>query len=447
MPFISNTDAEREKMLRAIGVERFEDLLAAIPTELRMQGEFALEPPYAEMDITRRVGVLADRNLASCRANSYLGAGVYEHFVPSAVDHIVIRPEFLTAYTPYQAEVSQGTLQAIYEYQSLICELTGMEIANAGMYDGATAVAEAILMAARESKKMKAVIAGTINPTYLDVIRTYTGGIEMNLVVVPPKNGTMDPADVAAAIDAETACLVVQTPNFYGCLEDMAALEPLIHAQKKALFVAVVDPVSLPMLNAPAEYKADVVVGEGQALGNKMNFGGPLFGFFASRIPLARQMPGRIVGATVDTDGKRAFALTLQPREQHIRRAKATSNICSNQALASLASAVHMTLMGPQGMRDVAGHCLSKAHYLAERILALPGFAMAFDKPFFKEFVVNTPIPPAEIIGKLRRKRIFPGLDLAPWGVENALLVAVTETKTRAQLDQFVENLAEVTRG
>jgi glycine dehydrogenase subunit 1 len=397
------------------------------------------------MEIARCISHLADRNIASCRANSFLGAGVYEHFVPSAVDHIVIRPEFLTAYTPYQAEVSQGTLQAIYEYQSLICALTGMEIANAGMYDGASAVAEAILMAARETKKFKAIIAGSINPVYLDVIRTYTAGVGMEIVSVPTPNGTLDSETLP--IDDATACLVVQTPNFYGCLEDMAVLGEKIHAHKKALFIAVVDPLSLPVLNAPCEYNADIVVGEGQSLGNKMNFGGPLFGFFASRLSLARQMPGRIVGASLDTDGKRAFCLTLQPREQHIRRAKATSNICSNQSLASLAATVFMTLMGPEGMREVASQSMAKAHYLAGKITAIPGFKMAFDRPFFKEFAVKTPIPASEIVAKLHEKQIFPGLDLTAKGVDSTLLIAVTEMKTRAQMDELVKALEEVVRG
>jgi len=444
MPFISNTDKERKEMLTAIGVENFEDLLKDIPDKFIHREPCCLEKSLSEMEITSRINELASNNISTDDANSFLGAGVYDHFIPAAVDHIISRPEFLTAYTPYQAEVSQGTLQYIYEYQTLICELTGMEISNAGMYDGASAAAEAILMAVRKTKKFRAIIVGTINPLYLQVIKAYTEGVEIELIIIPEKNGLLDLEILKETIDDETACVLVQTPNFFGNLEDVFTIEPIIHSCKKALFIVCVDPISLPVLNSPAEYKADIVVGEGQALGNFQSFGGPLLGFLSTSLSLARTMPGRIVGATLDADGKTAYTLTLQAREQHIRREKATSNICSNQALCNLAATVYMCLMGKQGLKEVAVQSTTKAHYLAEKINELDGFSLAYEAPFFKEFAVKTPIPAYEIIRKLKLKNIFAGVDLKQFGYENMLLIAVTEKKRKCNLDGFVNSLLEV---
>jgi len=447
MPFISNTDKERQEMLAAIGVSCFDELIAGIPPAMRLPGLLNMQDPLSEMEVTRRIQRLADRNTASCRANSFLGGGVYDHFVPAAVDTIISRPEFLTAYTPYQAEVSQGTLQYIYEYQTMICELTGMEVSNAGMYDGASAAAEAILMACRKTRLEKAVIAGTVNPVYLKVIQAYTEGIGVELVVLPNKNGAVDQDALRAAVDDNTACVLLQTPNYFGVIEDAFAVEAITHAAKKALLIVAVDPISLAVMNAPAEYKADIVVGEGQALGNKPFYGGPLFGFFASSIELSRQMPGRIVGGTLDVDGRRAYALTLQAREQHIRREKATSNICSNQALATLAATVYLCLMGPEGLREVAEQSTAKAHWLAAEIAKLDGYDLLFGAPFFKEFAVRTPMPATQLIDKLTHRRIFPGISLAPLGHENGLLVAVTETKTKERMEELLKALMEVRNG
>ncbi len=447
MPFISNTDKERKEMLEAIGVSRFEDLLVNIPEKLRLNGLLKLDEPLSELEVTRRINCIAAKNRHTEAMNSFMGAGVYDHFIPAAVDHIIIRPEFLTAYTPYQAEVSQGTLQFIYEFQTLICELTGMEIANAGMYDGATAAAEALLMASRATRKEKVILAGTLHPRFYDVIRSYTEDIGLELVIAPVKDGVTDIDGMAKLIDTDTAGVLVQTPNYFGCLEDMHKIDEIVHAQKKALLIAAVDPISLNVLNSPAEYNADIVIGEGQALGNKMNYGGPLFGFFASSIKLQRSMPGRIVGGTLDVDGKRGYALTLQTREQHIRREKATSNICSNQSLACLAATVYMCLMGRKGLREIAEQSTIKAHFLAEKIGKLNGFEIAYSKPFFKEFTVKTPIPASEIIEKLIAKDIIAGVDLAETGMENGLLIAVTEKKTKAQMDELVKALEEVNNG
>ena len=444
MPFISNTDKERKEMLKVIGVSEFKDLLTHIPKKFILKDKCNIDEGLTELEITRKIGELAGKNVSA--NNSFLGAGIYDHYIPAAVDHIALRPEFHTAYTPYQAEVSQGTLQYIYEYQTMICELTGMEISNAGMYDGASAAAESVLMAVRKSKKFKAVISGTLNPLYLQVIKSYTEGVGIELVIIPGKDGLTDAEEMKKAVDDETGCVLIQTPNFFGNIEDAFAIEEIAHSAKKALFVTAVDPISLSVLNSPAEYNADIVVGEGQALGNSQNFGGPLFGFMATKLNLARSMPGRIVGATLDADGNRAYALTLQAREQHIRRAKATSNICSNQALCSLMATVYMCLMGPEGLKEAATQSAGKAHYLAEKIAELKGFSLTFDTPFFKEFAVTTPIPANDVIKKLKDKNIFPGVDLKQFGHDNMLLIAVTEKKRKIDLDELVTALKELAR-
>ena len=445
MPFISNTDEEKKEMLKEIGVSKFADLLSDIPEKFIIKDDLQLDRALSELEISRKISKLANLNISY--ANSFLGAGIYDHFIPAAVDHILLRPEFHSAYTPYQAEVSQGTLQYIYEYQTMICELTGMEISNAGMYDGASAAAEAILMAVRKTKKFKAVISGTLNPLYIDVIKTYTEGVGIELVIVPEKNGLTNVETLSDVVDDETGCVLIQTPNFFGIIEDAFAIEKIIHSSRKTLFIVAVDPISLAVLNSPSEYNADIVIGEGQALGNNQNFGGPLFGFMASKMNLARSLPGRIVGATKDAEGKRAFALTLQAREQHIRRAKATSNICSNQALCNLAATVYMCLMGTSGLKEVAEQSTIKAHYLAKRIEKIKGFSIAFKTPFFKEFAVKTPISTNEIIEKLKGKNIFPGVDLKQFGFENLLLIAVTEKKSKSDMDELVNALKEVGNG
>jgi glycine dehydrogenase subunit 1 len=443
MPFISNTDQQRQQMLKEIGVEKFTDLLVHIPKKFIQDHHIKMEEPLSEFELSQKITRLARKN--NIEANSFLGGGIYDHFVPAAVDHIILKPEFHTAYTPYQAEVSQGTLQYIYEYQTLICELTGMDVSNAGMYDESTASAEAILMAARKTNKKKALIAGTIHPTYREVIQTYTEAVGIELVDIPAKDGIIDLDFLKENIDNDTACVLVQSPNFLGNIEDMFEVEKITHSAKKALFIAAIDPISLNILSSPGEYNADIVVGESQAMGNAMNYGGPLIGILATKEKLVRTMPGRIVGATTDVNGERTYALTLQAREQHIRRAKATSNICSNDALCGLAATVYMSLMGKEGLREVAEHCVSNAHYLANEISNLEGFELAYSQPFFKEFAIKTPIPAKEIIEKLKVKNIFPGIDLGRFGYdENMLLIAVTEKKNKADLDELVAAFQEV---
>ena len=445
MPYISNTGAERKEMLASIGVATFEELIAAIPEKMRLNKPLNLTEPLSEMEITRHINERTCGNVCVQNAMSYLGAGVYDHFIPAAVDTIVSRPEFYTAYTPYQAEVSQGTLQFIYEYQTLICELTGMEIANASMYDGASAIAEAILMAVRKNKLMKAILPATLHPEYVKVIKIYTEGIGVEVLTCPAQDGVIDTAALSAMMDESIGSVVVQNPNFYGNLEPVKALDAIVHSHPKTLFIAAVDPISLAILEPPSAYNADIVVGEGQALGNSMYMGGPLFGFFASKIELARSMPGRIVGGTLDKEDKRAYALTLQAREQHIRREKATSNICSNQSLCTLAATVYLSLLGREGLVEVATQSAQKAHYLAKELAKLPGFELAYPAtPFFKEFALKTPMEADIITDQMLYRGIFPGVDLQRFGISNQLLIAVTEKKSKEDLDAFVSAMKEL---
>ncbi|MDY0326009.1 MAG: aminomethyl-transferring glycine dehydrogenase subunit GcvPA [Candidatus Cloacimonadaceae bacterium] len=440
MPYISNTDRDRREMFDKIGVKDFDELIQAIPEKFRLKDGLKLDKAMSELEITNKIKSQTCKNLSCGSVNSFLGAGVYDHFIPAAVDSIVSRPEFYSAYTPYQAEVSQGTLQFIYEYQTMICELTGMEIANASMYDGASAVAEAILMAVRKNKREKAILPATLNPEFVKVIKAYTEGVGIELLTVPSKGGVIDLQALKGMMDESIGSVVLQSPNFFGNLEDVHLFSEIVHSSEGCLLIAAVDPISLTILNAPAEYDADIVVGEGQALGNSMYMGGPLFGFFATKLNMARQMPGRIVGGTLDIEGKRAFALTLQAREQHIRRAKATSNICSNQSLCTLAATVYMSLMGREGLKEVAIQSAQKAHYLADELAKVPGISLRYQAPFFKEFVIQTPLPAAEIIEKMLPRGIYAGVKVG----KNELMIAVTEKKQKAEMDEYVKAMQEV---
>mgnify|MGYP000846793409 FL=1 len=447
MPYISNTERDRQKILKTIGVNKFEDLLTAIPEELRMKKPLTLSEPLSELEINKNIQAKKGKNISCEKVNSFLGGGIYDHFIPSAIETIVSRPEFLTAYTPYQAEVSQGTLQYIFEYQTLICELTGMEIANAGMYDGASSIAEAILMAVRKNHLTKAILPATLNPNYVQVIKAYTEGNGIELLFAPEKDGVTDLSALASMLNDTIGSVVIQTPNFYGNIEDAKAIESIVHKNPKCLLIACVDPVSLAIFMPPAEYNADIAVGEGQALGNNMFFGGPLFGFFATKLDMARLMPGRIVGGTIDKDGKKAYVLTLQAREQHIRRAKATSNICSNESLCTLAAVVYLCLLGKEGLVEIATQSAQKAHYTANELCKIPGLALAYPKTyFFKEFVLKTPKKAEEIIKALLPKKFYAGIDLAPYGKPDELMIAVTEKKTKAEIDSFVQAMREVVK-
>ncbi len=445
MDYVPHTLEDKKKMLEKIGVESFDNLLESIPLSLRLKGDLNLPPPLSELELKTHLKKLSEENKSADQMISFLGGGAYDHFVPSVVEHIISRPEFYTAYTPYQAEVSQGTLQSIYEYQSLICELTQMEVSNASIYDAGSAVAEAALLAHSQTKREEIIIFDTVNPFYIDVLRTYAQGIGLKINLRKKNRGILDLDDLKRTVSKKTACVVVQNPNFFGLLENVEEIEPLVHLSG-ALLIMVCDPISLGVLKPPGEYKADMAVGEGQSLGNRQNFGGPFLGYFAAKKELIRRMPGRIIGATQDQEGKKGFVMILQTREQHIRREKATSNICTNQALCALACCVYLSLLGKSGLRKVAELCLQKSHYAAERIKELDGFKMRFESPFFKEFVVQTPLPPEEIIKALLKKDIFAGVDLKRFnlGLENCLLIAVTEKRTKDQIDHFVEELEKL---
>jgi glycine dehydrogenase subunit 1 len=445
MSYVPNTDLNRKEMLNRIGVSGMDELLQAIPQSIRLKDDLRLPPPLSEPELTRLMQELARRNTDSGRAICFLGGGAYDHFVPAIVDHIISRSEFYTAYTPYQAEVSQGTLQSIYEFQSLICELTGMEVANASMYDGATAAAEAALLAHGHTGRSQILVAESVNPNYRKVIDTYCCSIKMNVDAIPSSQGLTDPDRLREKMSDNVACVVVQTPNFLGLLENVKEMEPVVHSSG-ALLILVCDPISLGILRTPGEFNADIAVGEGQVLGNSLNLGGPYLGYFAARQSLIRKMPGRIVAATTDTKGRRGFVMTLQTREQHIRREKATSNICTNQALCALAACVYLSVMGKSGIKKVAELCLQKSHYAAEQIAGIEGFSLSYVSPFFKEFAVNTPVPPGMIMNALREKGIFAGLDLSSFDpkLKNRLLVSVTEKRTKEEIDLLVDGLRDM---
>lgn len=442
MPFIPNTDNDRQEMLASIGVKNFEELIANIPDELRFKGKMSLPEPLSEYEITTLLHSLAKQNRGCSEYISFLGGGAYDHFIPAAVDHIISRSEFYTAYTPYQPEVSQGTLQVIYEYQSMIAELTAMDVANASMYDGGSALAEAAIMAISETGKKKLLISKTVNPFYQQVISTFLNGQKVALAIINYENGITDLNHLKKLIDDQTAAVVIQHPNFFGCLEEVEQLEHIIH-QHNALFITSNDPISLAILEPPGNYDVDIVTGEGQCLGNALNFGGPYLGILATKEKFIRRMPGRIAGATVDTQGRKGFVLTFQTREQHIRREKATSNICTNQALNALAATTYLALLGKQGIQEVASLCLQNSHYLADQIQKINGFGLKFNNPFFKEFVIATPMDPEQIITQLSGKKIHAGINLNRFnlGLQNCLLIAVTEKRTKEQMELFSEAL------
>ncbi len=449
MVYAPHTAEERQQMLNEIGVDTIEDLFADVPEAYRFPS-LDLPRPLSEMEVLKELQALADANLNAGRVPTFLGGGAYRHWVPSIVDTIIRRGEFATAYTPYQAEVSQGTLQAIFEYQSLICDLTGMEVANASHYDGATATAEAVIHAYNvfRRKRRKILIAPTVHPQYREVVRTYTQG--MDLDITGDESQTTSLTDLISQIDANTACVIVQSPNFLGEIENLAGLSDAIHEQdKRTLLVVVTNPISLGLLKPPGDYGADIVVGEGQPLGLGLNFGGPYLGFYATRMAHIRQMAGRVVGKTQDVDGNVGYVMTLTTREQHIRRARATSNICSNQGLMALAATVYLSTLGKHGLRKVAELNYHKAHYTAQQIDALEGYTVSQETPFFNEFVVHCPAPAADIncylvAGGFQNTPILGGYDLGQLHTEqrNQMLVAVTETNSRTEIDRFVAALA-----
>ena len=445
MPFLPMTDKNRREMLETIGVSRFEDLLSAVPQDLRFKGDMGLPEPLSEYELSRFLQDLASQNDHAGSYTCFLGGGAYDHFIPAAVGHILLRPEFYTSYTPYQPEVSQGTLQAIYEYQTMIAELTRMDAANASVYDGGSAMAEAALLMQAQTGRETVLMAKTVHPFYRKVVSAYCRRSGIRLKEIGMENGTTDLDELNRITDSQTAGVLLQHPNFFGFLEDVSAVERAVHSAG-GLFAVSIDPISLGLLNPPGKYGADIATGEGQVLGNPLSFGGPYVGIFAVKKELIRRLPGRLVGATEDKHGRRGYVLTLQTREQHIRREKATSSICTNEQLCALASAVYMALMGKTGLPRVAELCLQKAHYLAEGISKLKGYRLLTAKPFFKEFTVLCPRPPRKILEAMQNHRIFAGIDLGRFdlGLENALLVAVTEKRTRQEMDRFLNILSKI---
>jgi len=428
-PYLPNTDADRLAMLQTIGVGSAEELFHDIPEKFR-NAKFSLPDPLSELELKEELRQISNLNANLDDYTCFLGAGYYRHFIPSVVSYITGRSEFYTAYTPYQAEVSQGTLQTIYEYQSLVCQITGMEVSNAGMYDGSSAAAEAALMACRITGRSKVAILSTVNPRYHQVVNTYVNGHDILSETVEPN---------LANLSSDCACLIVQQPNFFGYFEDMQVYTRKIH-EIGALLISVVDPISLGMFKPPGDYKADIAIAEGQPLGSPISLGGPGLGIFACRKEYMRQMPGRIIGKTVDVDGNPGYVLTLATREQHIRRERATSNICTSEALVALAATVYLAALGKQGLRQIAELCYHKAHYAANAIGKLKGYSLVFQHPFFKEFVVRCPVPPKHVNEVLFKNGIIGGLDLSHI-IDNSMLLCVTEVNTKQQIDRLVEIL------
>ena len=440
-PYLSLTESDRDAMLATIGVDSVDELFRDIPASVRFGRELALDPPLTEQELTRHLEELAARNADTSRELSFLGAGIYDHYVPAVVDAVLQRGELLTAYTPYQPEMSQGVLQAIFEYQTAICELTGMDVSNASGYDGTTVAADACYIAKHATGRSKVVVTEATNPQVRQVVKTYAPGFGLEVVEVPHRGGATDPDELrSAATDA--ACVIFQQPNFFGCLEPAPDLASAAN-EAEAIAVAHVDPMSLGVLEAPRRYGCGIAIGEGQAAGNYQSLGGPHYGFLAVRSEFTRRMPGRIVGETVDAAGERGYVLTLQTREQHIRREKATSNITTNQTLLALAGLVYLSWLGPQGLREVGETCMALAQHAKER-LAAAGMEPAFpERTTFKEFVVRSGRNAKDAIRVARERGVHPGYALGRdyEGLDDSLLVAVTERRTAADIDRLVEAL------
>lgn len=444
MRYIPNSNEEIKAMLQACGRETAAELFECIPDAVKLKADLAIPAGKSELEIERYFYELGRMNDGVLEFSSFLGAGAYMHYIPAAVDAVISRSEFYTAYTPYQPEVSQGTLQAIFEYQTMVSQLTGMDVTNASMYDGATAVAEAVLLAHRARNGRKALVAGTLHPFYRQTLRTYVKNFEIEIVEIPwTETGRVDLDTLSLALDETVDAVVVQSPNFFGVIEDLAAVAGLAHSRKALLVAAFTEALSLPVLKAPGACGADVVVGEGQSFGIPLSFGGPYLGIFSTNSANLRRMPGRVVGMTEDTRGRRGFVLTLSTREQHIRREKATSNICSNQGLCALMASVYLAYAGRTGLRDVAEQNLSKAHYAETALRRVPGTQPLFSGPFFNEFVLNLPAGAHAFARFCKTRKIVPGVPLG-WfypGMDNAMLFCVTEMNTKAEINNLVSAL------
>lgn len=445
MRYIQFTEAEQREMLDAVGVKRVDDLFNDIPDTLRVKGNLDLPGPLSEMELLADLQRLAERNAASNALPCFMGCGAYDHFIPTVVDSLAGQNGFLTGYTPYQAEASQGTLQNFFEFQTMICELTGMDVSNASLYEVSTTTLEAIMMARAVTNRPDVVVSHAMHPDTLQVIKTYLRDEAGEIKVASASAGRLNPMKLADEIDEKVGAVVVQSPNFFGQIEELEEIAQLAHGSGALLIVAM-DPISVGVLKRPGDCGADIVVAEGQALGVPLQYGGPYLGLMACREKFLRKMPGRLIGETVDSDGNRAFCLTLQTREQHIRREKATSNVCTNQGLLATRAAIYMSAVGKQGLQQVAQLSLHKAHYAAERIGSLSGYNLRFDGPFFKEFVVISEKPVREVLAHCRSRGVLGGVELGRWypELENCFAVAVTEKRTKAEIDALVDALATV---
>ncbi|CAN7326359.1 aminomethyl-transferring glycine dehydrogenase subunit GcvPA [Rossellomorea sp. LjRoot5] len=441
--YLPMTEQDQREMLEQIGVDSVNDLFEDIPEQVRFKGDYRIKEAKSETELVKELTKMAAKNADLKSHTSFLGAGVYDHYMPIIVDHVLSRSEFYTAYTPYQPEISQGELQAIFEFQTMICELTGMDVANSSMYDGGTALAEAAMLSAGQTRRKKVLVSSTVHPESRDVLRSYAKGQYIEVVEIPHTDGVTDVEELKKLMSDEIAAVIVQYPNFFGRVEELKAIEEVAHGEK-AMFVVSSNPLALGALTPPGELGADIVIGDAQPFGIPSAFGGPHCGYFAVNKKLMRKVPGRLVGQTVDEDGIRGFVLTLQAREQHIRRDKATSNICSNQALNALAASVAMTALGKQGVKEMAIQNIQKAHYAKEALKA-KGFLVAFEGPSFNEFVVKVNRPVKDINQKLLEKDMIGGYDLGLMddSLTQHMLVAVTELRSKDEIDAFAAELGD----
>jgi glycine dehydrogenase subunit 1 len=449
MVYEANTPDDLRVMLEAIGLGSLDDLFKTIPQELRRNAALAIPPALTELELTASVSELLAQNQGADRKVCFLGGGAYDHFIPAVVDNLAARGEFYTAYTPYQAEASQGTLQATFEYQTMMTQLTGLDVSNSSLYDGGSASAEAMLMALAITRRFgQVVVAETVHPEYRQVLRTVLEHLEPELVTVPARDGQVSSDSIARAVSDQTAAVIFQYPNFLGQLEDAQGIVKAAH-DKGALAIVVFDPMSVGLLKRPGDYGADIAVAEGQSLGNHLCFGGPYLGIMVCREAYGRKMPGRIVGETTDRKGNRCWVLTLQTREQHIRREKATSNICTNQGLLALRASIYLAVMGPSGLRRAAELSARKAHYAAERLAAVPGLSVPFPGAFFKEFVVKCKKPAHAVLDLLLERGFHGGIDLGRFypNLADCILVAVTEKRTKQEIDGLAEAFAAAAGG
>ena len=446
MNFIPNTEQDRKEMMELLGISSTDELFADIDETMKLKEPLELPAPLSELELVKHVGAISSANAHVSGYSSFLGAGAYNHFIPSAVDYLVSRGEFLSSYTPYQAEASQGLLQTIFEFQSMICELTGMDVANASMYDGASALAEAALLAAKYKETDCIAVSRAVHPEYREVLSTYARAYGVRITEIEIEEGVTS-LELVKELESP-ACVIVQSPNFFGCIEDLGAIANITHERQGLFITAVVEPVSLGLLKPPGDLGADIVVGEAQAFGNALSFGGPHVGFVAACEKFLKKMPGRISGLTVDTQGAEGFILTLQAREQHVRRERATSNICTNQSANALAATIYLALMGKNGLSRVAEICAKRAHYAQKQITGIQGFEACFYAPFFNEFALQCPQSPGKINNALLPKKIMGGLDLGNRypDFKDSMLFCVTEMNTKEEIDALVDSLSEASK-